>query len=171
MTPPHTLHLLCGKAGAGKSTLAQSLAAQHQAVLISEDVWLARLFPGELHTLDDYIRCSRRIKAVVGPMVLALLPRQSVVLDFPANTVDTRRWFRALLDLAQVPHTLHHVDASDAHCLGQIAQRNEARPEGSHVISEAMFHHLTSFFQPPTEAEGFQVQVHCIPATPDDTPS
>jgi len=128
---------MCGKAGAGKSTLAQALATQHRALLISEDVWLARLYADELRTLDDYIRCSRRLKTVVGPLVLDVLRTRSVVMDFPANTVDARRWCRALVDSAQVPHTLHVIDASDAHCLRQIARRNVERPEGSHEISEA----------------------------------
>lgn len=44
-----TLHLLCGKIGAGKSTLSQQLAANPRHVLISEDAWLATLHPGEIH--------------------------------------------------------------------------------------------------------------------------
>lgn len=40
MTNRPCLHFLCGKAGAGKSTLARRLAEQHRAVLVSEDVWL-----------------------------------------------------------------------------------------------------------------------------------
>ena len=43
-----TLYLLCGKIGAGKSTLARQLAARPATVLISEDHWNATLFPDEL---------------------------------------------------------------------------------------------------------------------------
>ena len=35
------LHFLCGKIGAGKSTLAAALASQPGALRISEDDWLA----------------------------------------------------------------------------------------------------------------------------------
>ncbi|MFN7696044.1 MAG: AAA family ATPase, partial [Burkholderiales bacterium] len=38
-----TLHFFCGKAGAGKSTLAARIAQETGAVLISEDVWMTRL--------------------------------------------------------------------------------------------------------------------------------
>ena len=44
-----TLHFLCGKMAAGKSTLARELAHEHQAVLLEEDHFLAALFPGEIH--------------------------------------------------------------------------------------------------------------------------
>ncbi|MGC1174617.1 AAA family ATPase [Polaromonas sp.] len=34
-----TLHFFCGKAGAGKSTIASRLAQDHGAILLSEDIW------------------------------------------------------------------------------------------------------------------------------------
>ena len=49
------LHMLCGKAAAGKSTLARRLADAPATVLISEDVWLARLDKPEMQTVEDYI--------------------------------------------------------------------------------------------------------------------
>ena len=81
------LHFLCGKIGAGKSTLAAALASQPGALRISEDDWLAALYPGEIHGMDDYVRCAGRLRAVVAPHVRALLDAGlTVVLDFPANT-------------------------------------------------------------------------------------
>lgn len=46
-----TLHLLCGKIASGKSTLASSLATDHAAILLSEDHWLATLYPGQIKTI------------------------------------------------------------------------------------------------------------------------
>ena len=67
------LHFLCGKIAAGKSTLAKALAAEHRAVVLSEDEWLPLLYPDELLTIPDYVRCSTRLKTVVGPLVRDLL--------------------------------------------------------------------------------------------------
>jgi len=153
------LHFMCGKAGAGKSTLAASLAQQHDAVLLREDIWLARLFPDELATFADYIKYSKRIKLVVAPLVVELLARQSVVLDFPANTRESRNWFRSIFEQANCAHTLHHLDASNQLCLQRIAKRNAERPEGSHELDEATFNLVTSYFQPPLPDEGFNVRV------------
>ncbi|WP_213990383.1 AAA family ATPase [Sodalis sp. dw_96] len=55
-----TLHLLCGKIAAGKSTLAKELAFLPRTLIISEDQWLSRIYPNEMVTVDDYIRCSAR---------------------------------------------------------------------------------------------------------------
>jgi predicted kinase len=162
---------MCGKAGAGKSTLALSLARQHDATLLCEDVWLARLYPEELRDFNDYLVYAKRIQKVVAPLVIDLLSRQSVVLDFPANTVQGRLWYRSLFEQAKVAHTLHHLPASNSLCLSRIAQRNLARPEGSHQLDEATFMTITALFVRPYESEGFHVvqhdrlQVHNAPST------
>lgn len=98
------LHLMCGKIASGKSTLATALAEQHAAILISEDRWLAALYPDEIHSVADYVRSARRVRQVLQPLVTQLLGSGvSVVLDVPANTVADRQWLRALADGAHVP--------------------------------------------------------------------
>lgn len=46
-----TLHLLCGKISSGKSTLAKQLSHEYAAMLLSEDHWLAQLYPGDIGTV------------------------------------------------------------------------------------------------------------------------
>lgn len=163
MSTSATLHFFCGKAGAGKSTLAASIAAETGALLISEDVCMSRLFGDQMHTFDDYVRLSGRLKAVVGPIATDVLcAGRPLVLDFQANTRRGREWFRSLFESTGSAHVLHYVDATDPTCLARIARRNEARPEGSHHITEEVFHHVSSFFQPPESDEGFNVRVHQV---------
>lgn len=161
MPSPATLHFLCGKAGAGKSTLARQLAAQHGAILLSEDIWLSRLFGDRMQTFDDYRVYAQRAKTVSGPLVVDLLKAgQNVVLDYPANTRAARAWFRSLFEEARAAHVLHYVDVPDATCLQQIGQRNAERPEGSHQLSEADFAYISSFFEAPDVGEGFTLEHH-----------
>jgi predicted kinase len=161
MPNPACLHFLCGKAGAGKSTLATALAMEQRAILVSEDVWLSRLFGDRMKTFEDYKVFAQRLKTVVGPLVIDLLRAgQDVVLDFPANTRALRAWFHSLHTAAGAAHLLHHLDVPDRTCLQRIGQRNVERPEGSHHLTEADFAHISSFFEAPQEAEGFRVQVH-----------
>ncbi len=156
-----TLHFFCGKAGAGKTTIAAILAKDHNAILISEDICMLRLYGDQLKVFDDYIRLSAKLKAVIGPLVVDLLRAgNSVVLDFQGNTKTGRGWFRSVFEQAGAAHTLHFVDATNETCLAQIAKRNVERPEGSHHISEEVFMHITSYFQLPEEAEGFNIRRH-----------
>lgn len=154
-----TLHFFCGKPGAGKSTLAARLAHEHRALLLAEDVWLTRLYGDQMTSFDDYIRVSRRLKTVVGPLTVDLLRAgQSVVLDFQANTLAVRVWFRGVIDQAGCAHVLHVLDTPDAVCMQRIARRNIERPEGSHRLTEADFHHVASYFQAPAADEGYNVR-------------
>lgn len=160
LTKP-TLHFFCGKAGAGKSATAAGLALEHQAILISEDIWLMRLFGDQMKTFDDYIRVSKKLKTVIGPLAVDLLRAgQSVVLDFQANTKGGRSWFRSVFEEADAEHVLHFVSAPDEVCLERIARRNAERPEGSHHLTEENFMYVSSFFQAPEENEGFNVSIH-----------
>ncbi|WP_322096929.1 ATP-binding protein [Pelagibius sp.] len=157
------LHLLCGKIASGKSTLARRLAAAPHTVLICEDDWLARLYPGEIATLEDYGRCSRRLRAVMADHVSALLRSGfSVVMDAPANTVETRRALRTIFEAARVEHRLHFLDLPDDLCKARLRQRNAA---GDHAFSpsDADYDLFTSLFQAPGAEEGFDLVVHPAP--------
>jgi predicted kinase len=156
-----TLHFFCGKAGAGKSTIARELAAAEGAILLCEDVWLARLHGEEMKTFEDYRRFSQRLRTVVGPLATDLLRGGcSVVLDFPGNTRAARAWFRALAEEAGASHVLHFVDSADATCLARIAERNVQRPEGSHHLTPEQFAAISAFFEPPEAGEGLVLRRH-----------
>jgi predicted kinase len=164
MSSNTSLHLLCGKAGAGKSTLAATLATDHQAVLIIEDIWLLRHY-GPMKTFDDYRTYSERAKSVVGPLVVDILRLgQNVVLDYPANTRISRLWLRSLFELAGASHVLHYLDTPDDICLQRIDKRNIARPEGSYQLTKADFDYVSAFFEVPEEGEGFKVDLHAAGA-------
>lgn len=155
-----TLYLLCGKIAAGKSTLARRLAARPATLLISEDHWTSHLFYDELQTIEDYGRMSARLRAAMGPHVVDILRHGlSVVLDFPANTVNQRNWMRSLIELAAVAHELHLLDSPDTVCKQRLRERN-ARGEHPFRASEAEYDLFTSYFVPPRPDEGFNVVVH-----------
>jgi predicted kinase len=154
------LHMVCGKIGAGKSTLARQLASQPRTVHISEDDWLAALYPGEIRALDDYVRCAGRLRAAMAPHTEALLRSGlSVVLDFPANTLGTRGWARSLFEKAGAAHCLHFLDLPDEVCKARLRARNAA---GQHPFEtfDAQFDLITRHFVAPTADEGFVVVRH-----------
>jgi predicted kinase len=157
---PPTLHLLCGKIAAGKSTLARRLAARPATLLISEDHWTSNLFADDLRTIDDYARLSARLRAAMGPHVVDILRQGlSVVLDFPANTVGNRNWMRSLIAQANVAHELHLLDVPDTICKHRLRERN-ARGAHPFQVSEADYDLFTRYFVPPGPKEGFNVIVH-----------
>jgi thymidylate kinase len=80
-------------------------------------------------------------------------------MDFPANTVSQRVWFKEILANGQIPHKLIYIEASDQFCLSQIQSRRNEQPERAHFDTEEVFKQVTSYFQPPSQKEGFNVEV------------
>ena len=158
--PKPTLHLLCGKVAAGKSTLAAQLASVDRTVLITEDEWLADLFANELQKPKDYLHCMTKLRAAMEPHIVALLKiGTSVVLDFQANTIESRAWMRGLLDQTDADHQLHVLMPSDDVCLERLRVRNA---NGLHpfTVTEEQFHQIAAHFSPPSEEEGFNLVFH-----------
>jgi predicted kinase len=154
------LHLVCGKIASGKSTLTARLADAQQTILISEDRWIARLYPDEIHTLEDYVRCAARVKTVLTGHIQSLLSAGiSVVLDFPFNTASTRAWGQSLFRVAGCEHRLHYLDVSDEICKSRLRARNAA---GEHPFptSDEQYELITRHFVPPAPGEGFDIVVY-----------
>ncbi|TCU11232.1 AAA family ATPase [Rhizobium sullae] len=155
-----TLHFLCGKIASGKSTLSTELGAGPSTIVVREDHWLARLYPGEQKTLADYVRNSTRLRdAMAGLLVDLLRTGLSVVLDFPGNTPSQRAWMRTLFVEAGCAHRLHYLDVPDEVCKARLHGRNTS---GKHEfsVSDEDFDLFTSYFVPPSPDEAFNLLVH-----------
>ncbi|WP_323782735.1 ATP-binding protein [Thalassovita sp.] len=161
LTSP-ALHMLCGKIAAGKSTLSSRLAGLDGTVLIAEDEWLNALFAEEMATAKDYVRCASKLRQAMGPHVSALLNAGvSVVLDFPANTVENRNWMRGILEATGAAHQLHVLDVPDEVCLARLRARN-AQGDHPFAATEAQFRQFSKHYVAPSAEEGFNIVLHGV---------
>ena len=155
-----TLILFSGKMGSGKSTKSKQISQERNAVLISEDDWLSKLYPNQITSFDDYLHYSSLLKPLVKSHVLDILKTgTSVVMDFPANTVNQRKWFKELIAEANAPNELIYLNVSNHVCLRQIEKRRLEQPERAIYDTESMFIEVTKYFQEPDQSEGFNLQV------------
>lgn len=155
-----TLVFFCGKMGAGKSTKSKEIARELNAILLSEDEWLSALYPEEIHNFGDYIKYSSRLKPLLLEHVRSILNTGiSVVMDFPANTRNQRKWFKEIFSDHAIPHKLIFIDVDDQLCLEQIKLRREAYPERARFDTEEVFYQVTSYFERPSDSEGFEIEV------------
>lgn len=155
-----TLHMLCGKIASGKSTLAAKLGRADGTIILAEDDWLGALYANQMSTPADFVRCSRQLRTVIGPHTVALLNAGvSVVLDFQANTIESRQWMHDILDQTQAAHALHVFDVPDAVCLERLRRRN-AQSDHPFAATEKQFHLISKHFVLPTDEEGFSIIQH-----------
>jgi predicted kinase len=154
------LTFFCGKMGAGKTTKSHELAQTRNAVLISEDEWLASLYPSRIQSLDDYIKYACRLKPQMKRLVQSILSAGTdVVMDFPANTLPQREWFRSIFSEIQAPHDLIYIDQKNEVCLKQIEKRRTQQPERAATDTKEMFELVTKHFVAPTPEEGFNITI------------
>ena len=150
----------CGKMGAGKSTLSKQLAAERNAVRISEDEWLNALYPQQINTFDDYIHYAARVRPLMKQHVINLLKTGAVVvIDFPANTQKQRNWFKQLSQQTNASCQLYYLKSNDELCINRLAKRRIEQPERAQFDTEAVFKAVTQYFEPPTKNEMINAQI------------
>ncbi|MFK7865490.1 MAG: AAA family ATPase [Pseudohongiellaceae bacterium] len=152
-----TLIFFCGKMGAGKSTASEKVSKDRNGILFSEDHWLATLYPSEIKDVEDYLHYSKRLKPLIETLVRNLLETGTdVVMDFPANTVNQRLWFKQLLEETGAPYKFYFLNVENTRCLSQIAKRRVEQPDRAQFDTPEVFEKVTMHFAPPSEEEGFE---------------
>ncbi len=129
--------------------------------MVSEDAWLATLFPGEITSFAEYLDRSAHFRKAIAPHITRLLQNgTSVVLDFGGNAPKERTWVRSLCKPYEARIVLHHVKATDEFCKKQLQEGNEELPLGSQPTSDADFDEITKYFMPPESSEKFEMVEH-----------
>jgi predicted kinase len=145
----------------GKSTLAKQISEQKFLTLISEDVLLSALYPAQIIDVPTYVAFSGKLKLAIKPILVDLLRNgTSVVLDFPANTVNQRKWMKEIIAQADAYCEFHYLNCSDAICKSQLKIRAIKEPERHATDTVEMFDAITKYFEPPTADEGFEILHH-----------
>ena len=142
------LILLCGLAGAGKTTLAKELEAQG-AIRMCPDEWLAAL------GFDIYDKGARvAVEGVQWELAQALVLRGLTVVD------ECGVWQRSERDLRRtwarehgVAVELRFLDAPVEVLTARVAARNRALPEGAPHIEPGLIAFWDSRIQRPDADE------------------
>jgi predicted kinase len=154
------LMFFCGKMGAGKTTKSREIAEARNAVWVSEDEWLEAVYPQKIASLEDYIKYSALLRTPMKKLVQSILAAGTdVVMDYPANTIQQRQWFRSIFSEIQAPHDLIYIDLPNDLCIERIAKRRAEQPERAATDTTEMFEQVTKHFVAPTSDEGFNTTV------------
>ena len=152
---------LTGKMASGKSTFAKAYAEEINAIVLSEDKILESLFSEEIKTIQDYVLYSNKIKDFIIDIVKTLVNKNiHVILDFPGNTIKQRAWFKNIIKETKANHQLIFLDIDDETCLKQLLKRSSELPSRNHFDTKETFYQLKTFFQEPTDDEGFNIKVY-----------
>ena len=152
------LHFFCGKIASGKSTRAKQLMQEKKAILVSEDQWLATLYPEQIKNISDYIEMSQRLKSILEEHLIQLIKNgNTLILDFPANTAKQRNWLKGLADKANVASLCHVLMMEDEECKKRLSIRNQSN-DNPFKTSESDFEIITQHFSYPADDEQLSLQ-------------
>jgi predicted kinase len=143
------LVLMVGLPAAGKTTLAQELAATHQALRLTPDHWMIPLFGDPMAAGKRWVLEGRLISVALQ----ALRIGTSVVLDYGLWGRDERSALRWLAQSAGAACQVVYLPVDKDEQLARIAHRQATAPDQTFLMSETDVDAWREQFQVPDRAE------------------
>jgi predicted kinase len=159
------LYLICGMAGAGKTTLAKSLEEELSAVRLCPDEWIAAVLakPDDRSEMDRIREPIEKLQWQHAKKMLNL--GIDVVLENGFWKKDERMEYRHSAKELGFRVFLHYLDVPENELVKRIVKRNENLACGTfRVEPDEIKLWLSSWFDPPHERElklydGYKVHV------------
>lgn len=146
-----TLFLMCGLPGSGKTTLAKRIERERDALRLTPDEWITRLFGRHL-TPPALDWCRNPVETLQWEMAeRALSLGVNVILDFGFWSRPEREEFRARAAALGARSEVHFLDVPRAELSSRLAERAGA-PDTFHV-TEAQLDAWWEVFEPPDADE------------------
>lgn len=138
-THHQTAHLIYGPTAAGKSTLAQQMAAQINGVRFAIDEWMHAMFAEDMPdalemrwVMSRVARCQNHIWSVAAQV---LATGTDVVLELGLLRKSDRAAIKARVELAGHKAVFHFVDADVEVRRARVLRRNAERGATYSLIS------------------------------------
>lgn len=150
--------LICGLVGAGKSTEAHKLEAQHNMVRFAMDEWLACLYSADQDDVMDYewtVARIERIESQIWSLAQQIMSAGiSVILDLGFLKQDHRQKFYDLAAQADLAIETHLIEAHIDTRWQRVGYRNEEQGDTfSLKVTREMFDFCEGIFERPKGAE------------------
>ncbi|MFE3107604.1 AAA family ATPase [Kitasatospora indigofera] len=144
-----TLFLAVGLPGAGKTTRARQLAAEHGALRLTPDDWMIPLFGGaEADGKRDVLE-GRMLWLALEAVKLGT----NVVVDYGCWSRDERSAIRWLTEAEGASFHMFYLPVDDATQRARIAHRWATTPEETFPMTEADILEGRAHFEEPDAAE------------------
>jgi len=144
-----TLFLIVGLPGAGKTTRAKELAAQHRALRFTPDEWMIPLFGDSMADGKRFVLEGHLILVALQALRLGI----SVVLDFGLWGRDERSALRWLARSERASCRVVYLPVGKDVQLARIAHRQATAPHRTFPMTEADVDAWREQFQVPDAAE------------------
>jgi len=150
-----TAYVICGFIGAGKTTFARKLEKEKNALRITKDEWIVKIFGNKITSDKNFEKYDQDITKLAKDIAFKILRSGGDVI------IDEGFWARSqrddikkkIIQLRAKPF-LYYVECSIEKMRERVVNRSKNPPEDSFEISEEMFNEYLKYWEPPTEEEG-----------------
>ena len=150
--------IVCGPAGAGKTTYSISLSKKIGAIRFSIDPWMQKLFADDMKSLDyswmieRVHRCYEQIWDTCDKIFSI---DGSVVLDLGFTEKNQRKLFADRAIALNIVPEVHYLEAPKEVRKERVERRNSEKDPNVYAfnVTDAMFNFMEPRFEPPDEAE------------------
>ena len=147
--------LICGKICCGKTTYAEKLCIENNAILLSVDEITLALFGqhcGDKH--DEYV--ERTEKYLLNKSLELIENNINVVLDWGFWTKAERKAVKEFYKSRNIECELHYIDISDETWKSRLHKRNNAvlsNETSAYYVDDNLAAKFNSIFEVPSEKE------------------
>lgn len=149
------VYLICGKICSGKSTYAEQLRIQNNAVLLSTDEITLALFGqhcGDKH--DDYV--ERTQNYLFNKSLELIEVGINVVLDWGFWMKEERDYAREFYNSRNIECEFHYIDISDETWKARLKKRNSevlSETTSAYYVDDNLAEKFATIFEVPSEDE------------------
>ena len=149
------VYLICGKICCGKTTYANKICAENNAVLLSVDEITLALFGqhcGDKH--DEYV--ERTEKYLLNKSLELIQKDINVVLDWGFWTKAKRLAVKEFYESRGIEYEFHYIDVSDEIWKYRLNKRNNAvlaEETSAYYVDDNLAAKFASIFEVPSEDE------------------
>jgi len=152
-----TLHLICGRAGSGKTTYAKKLEQEKNAIRFSKDEWIIALY-GRNIRMEEWGEFEKRCYGIIANIATKLLQRGvNVILDYGLWYKKERLEAKEIAQSVGANSILHYLNTSDKTRRERINERNLALGKDAVEITDADFSMQLNWFEIPSSEEGVTI--------------
>ncbi len=158
-----SLHLICGIPCAGKTTYAEKLRDDLDAVHLSLDRWLITSFgryPVAIIGHDEHLRRVYACRELIWDMAAEFLRRGvDAILDDGFFLRNDRRDYIARAKQIGAGTTTHFIDTPPKVATERVMARNQQPGDYSFEIAPDALEGYIAFFEPPSREEGAELVI------------
>jgi len=155
MPSQNTVYIICGRTGAGKTTLSKKIASELRAFRISHDEWLLTAFGSDIQQADFKTCCERINELIWRQVEQAITCGIDVILEGWGGR-ELRDQARQVLTQRNIHHQFITIECPKEVRLERVMRRNKSlNDEGFHITEE-------DFQRMEELEEGFGADEQCI---------